>query len=85
MLFTAPAMRPFNVGAEEAVSIRELAGRVAALCSPQLSIEVAGTPTPGADPARYVPSTARAEAELGLRASVSLDEALRRTLRWHRG
>ena len=84
MLFSAPSMRAFNVGAESAVSIRQLAEQVAILASPALPIEIARTPKHGEPPAQYVPSTARARAELGVRESVSLPEALERTLRWHR-
>ena len=84
MLFAAPSMRPFNVGSEHGVSIRELAEVISGLGSSRLPVEVAGTPIPGATPARYVPSTARARGELGLATGVPLQEALERTLRWHR-
>ncbi len=84
MLFTAPSMRPFNVGAEQAISIRQLAERVSALARPALPIEIARTPIPGQPPAQYVPSTERARNELNLRQTVALDEAIDRTLRWHR-
>lgn len=84
MLFAAPSMRPFNVGSEHAVSIRELAEQTSAFGSSPLAVEIARTPVPGAIPARYVPSTARARNELGLASKVPLREALERTIRWHR-
>jgi dTDP-glucose 4,6-dehydratase len=74
--------RPYNVGSEEAVSIAELARRCAALCDTEWHL--GKTPAPGAPAARYVPATARARSELGLRTRISLDDALARTIRWHR-
>ena len=68
----------YNVGSEEDVSIAELARRTAALLgAPQ--VEVLGRPDPGWNPGRYVPSTGRIRTDLGLAATVPLDEAIRRT------
>jgi dTDP-glucose 4,6-dehydratase len=85
MLLRAPSGVPFNVGSPHAVSIAELARRVAALTSPDVEIRVAGTPIPGAPPRRYVPDTARAGLQLGLRTWIPLEEGIRRTYRWHIG
>jgi dTDP-glucose 4,6-dehydratase len=65
------------------VTIAELARAVASEIQPQARIEVAGVPRPGAPPQRYVPSTARARAELGLDQWIDLPEAIRRTAAWH--
>jgi len=74
--------RPYNVGSEEAVSIRELAARVATFSPyPRQRIRVL-SPEGEGPAARYVPSTARAEAELGLRCFIPLDDAIDRTLAW---
>lgn len=67
-----------NVGSEEAVSIAELAHRTAALLGGS-GVEILGQPDPGWNPGRYVPSTARIRTELGVAATTSLDEAIRRT------
>ena len=83
MLFQAPSLRAYNVGSEHAVSIAELAATAAGLAHPPLAVSIAQAPTPGKAPAQYVPSTARARDELGLRETVPLAEALRRTLDWH--
>ena len=77
--------RAYNVGSEEAVTIRELADAVAHAArsvgrSPIVSI--AREADPSALPTRYVPSTRRAREELGLRAHITLDDALTRTLGW---
>ncbi len=81
ILFRGTPLRAYNVGSEQAVSIRELAHAVAEALTPTVRVEVLGTP--GTGPAhRYVPSTARAQRELGLSCDVSLPEAIRRTQRW---
>jgi len=82
ILFRGTSGRAYNVGAEEAVSIRELAHAVADALTPRAEVVILGTPTPGAPAQRYVPSTARARQELGLTAQVSLQHAIRRTQSW---
>jgi len=85
MLFRGPALLPINVGSGNDVSILELAECVAATLAPstETEIRVAQLAVPGALPARYVPSVERAEKLLGLRPTVSLEEAIRRTAAWH--
>ena len=69
---------------KRAVSIAELAQAVSRASGRDPRIEVRGRADPLRPVDRYVPSTARAREELGLRERTSLDEALRRTLHWHR-
>jgi dTDP-glucose 4,6-dehydratase len=75
-------LRPYNVGSGEAISIRGLAETIAGRCS--APCVVAQAAAPGAVASRYVPSVARAERELDLRVNIPLDEAIRRTLKYHR-
>lgn len=82
LLVRGQSLRPYNVGSEDAVTIEEMARQVAA-CFDGLPVKVARAPVPGLASEQYVPSTARARTELGLRQTVSLDEALRKTIRWH--
>jgi dTDP-glucose 4,6-dehydratase len=83
LLIDGQSARPYNVGSPEPVSIRALAERVSEAAG-GVRIEVAREAAPGAAPERYVPSVARAEDELGLRVAVPLDDAIHRTLAWHR-
>jgi dTDP-glucose 4,6-dehydratase len=83
ILFRGAAARPYNTGSPQAVSILELANTIAREVAPGARICVEQQPTPGAAAARYVPSTARAESELGLRVWIPLEEAVRRTHAWH--
>jgi nucleoside-diphosphate-sugar epimerase len=84
VLFAAPPLVPFNVGSEDAISIADLAQLTAETLAPDLRVHIAHQPTPNASPARYVPSTQRAQQQLGLGQTVSLSDAIRRTAAWHR-
>ncbi|MDE8652346.1 NAD-dependent epimerase/dehydratase family protein [Novosphingobium album (ex Liu et al. 2023)] len=68
----------YNMGSEEAVSIAELAQRTASVLGGP-GVEVLGQPDPGWNPGRYVPSTAAIRRDLGVTATIGLDEAIRRT------
>ena len=82
ILFRGPALLPINVGSGRDVNIRELAELVAATLAPETPIQIAKQPTPGAAPARYVPSVERAGEVLGLREAVSLEDGIQRTFAW---
>jgi dTDP-glucose 4,6-dehydratase len=83
MLLGGPSGRVYNVGSEEAISIAALAARVTSALGSKSAIHQAQQPQPGVPARRYIPSTVRARAELGLEQTVSLDEAIRRTAAWH--
>lgn len=74
---------PYNVGSPHDLTIADLGRTVARVAAPGTGIEIARQPVPGAPPLRYVPSTRRAEEELGLRPEIPLEEGVRRTLAWH--
>lgn len=86
ILFKGRSGRAYNVGSEDALNIAALAHEVAAAVpnapSEKIRVSVASVPVPGAPVHRYVPSTARAQQELGLNADVPLREAIRRTHTW---
>jgi UDP-glucuronate decarboxylase len=70
----------YNVGSDEAISIGDLAKRVADVVSPGKPVVIHGAPTAdNAQRYRYVPSIAKAKSELGLSLRVSLTDAVRRT------
>ena len=72
--------RPYNVGSNHALPILELAERVRRVLGTRNEIVVKGKSETGAKPSVYVPEIGRAQGELGLSVSVSLDEAIRRTV-----
>lgn len=84
ILFRGQNNRIYNVGSEESVSISELAHMVAASFSPAVGVIIRGKPDPRKAPERYVPSTARANRELGLMPWISLPAAIARTIAFHR-
>ena len=75
--------RAYNVGSDEALIIGEVARTVVRVVAPAAEIVVARRPREGATAERYVPSVARAQAELGLRRRVTLQDAIARTAAWH--
>jgi len=75
---------PYNVGGKQAVSIAELAHSVANAAQRPDAVRIRALPVPGARPAAYLPSLQRSQQELGLQISVGLDDAIKRTLAWHR-
>lgn len=76
--------RAYNVGSEEAIALVDVARKVAAIAGESVEVEVRGRPTEGPAP-RYVPDSGRLRHELGVHPRVSLDEAIERTIVWHRG
>jgi len=84
ILLRGESCRPYNVGSEEAVTIAELANKVAESFQPSIKVELQGKPIAGKAPERYVPSLARARRELCLDAWIPVKEAIARTSRFYR-
>lgn len=84
LLSRGAAGRAYNVGASRPVSIAELASRVAALGEPPVAVEIQGVPREGAQRDHYLPDLTLSKESLGLREMVTLEDALGRTMRWHR-
>jgi len=75
----------YNVGSEEAISVRELADLVAKIGSANSSqVNVLGHSDTGAAPNHYLPDTTLAQRDLGLSITVPLKEAIERTIKWYR-
>jgi dTDP-glucose 4,6-dehydratase len=72
----------YNVGSSEAVTILDLARRVARVHGLKGPIEVAGRAEPGQPPSRYVPDVGKAGHEFGLHAHIGLEDGIARYLAW---
>ena len=68
----------------DAVSIAQLATLVGTTLGSPHPVQIAEPAVLGQAPSRYVPEVQRAAAELGLRQTVPLAEAIRRTANWWR-
>lgn len=82
MLVRAEPGKPYNVGSDESVSMRELAEKVSQVVG-NGEYQVLGAEDRGWNPGRYVPDTGRIGHDLGLHKTVPLDVAIRRTALWH--
>ncbi|MEI8229405.1 MAG: NAD-dependent epimerase/dehydratase family protein [Planctomycetota bacterium] len=91
ILLRGESGRAYNVGSEEAVSIWDLADRVAHVAATvwpdrgRPEIVMAKQPQPGQPAERYVPDCRRARTELGLVPATSLEDAIRLTMLAARG
>jgi dTDP-glucose 4,6-dehydratase len=83
ILLRGKPAHPCNVGSEHDLTIAQLARTVVDVVAPGTQIEIAGHPVLGAPPRRYVPSTIRAQEELGLQSWISLEEGIRRMSAWY--
>ncbi len=84
LLLRGNAGRAYNVGAEQAVTLTELAHLVRDTLSPGKNVLILGTPVPGQAPDSYIPDTRRARQELGLATWTPLAAAIRNTADWLR-
>lgn len=75
------AGRAYNVGSDEPISIRGLAERIGAQ---GFTTEIRLLGESDGKPNRYVPDVSRIANELGQRQTITIDDAVRRTLNWHK-
>jgi dTDP-glucose 4,6-dehydratase len=83
ILFRGASCRPYNVGADVDIQIGVVAKVVAESFNPVIKVNVVQQAMPGRPAERYVPSTQRAQIELGLRSKIDLHETIKRTVAWH--
>lgn len=72
----------YNVGSDQTVSIKDLAERAAVVLG-NGDFEILGQVDAGWNPGRYVPNVDKIMQELGVKQTVSLDEALIKTAQWN--
>jgi dTDP-glucose 4,6-dehydratase len=82
MLQRGEANKPYNVGSDESVSIKQLAERASVVLADG-KYEILGAKDDGWNLGRYVPDTSLIGRDLGLYKTVSLDESIRRTALWN--
>lgn len=72
----------YNVGSDEVISIAGLAHLVRDNLALRKPVHILGHPDPGILRNRYVPDIRKAQQQLGLRVTVPLSEAIRRSAAW---
>jgi len=83
LLFKGRSGCVYNVGSEEEISIGQLARVVAECTGGHTEVHIARQPGKGQQPDRYVPDTRRIRADLDLRQTVALREAIQKTAGWY--
>jgi dTDP-glucose 4,6-dehydratase len=82
ILLGGPAGCAFNVGSWHPVTIGEVAREIGRLFDGEIRM---GTgPVPGAAPSFYLPNTSQMVGEFDIREWTERQEALKKTIRWHR-
>jgi dTDP-glucose 4,6-dehydratase len=76
--------RPYNVGSSTPISIKELADKIAQFSTTTSTVIVKGKSKPENPTERFIPDTMRARNELGLTESISIDDAIKRTIDWNK-
>ena len=84
ILFKGKSCFSYNVGSDEAVTIADSANLVAEQFEPRPQIEIERKQVNGLAGERYIPSIERVRREFGLRPTIELAEAVRRTTAWFR-
>lgn len=69
----------YNVGSDEVISIADLAHLVRDILAPEKSVSILGLAAAGGPRNRYVPNIRKAQQQLGLKVTIPLAEAIRRT------
>ena len=75
---------PYNVGSEEPITVKDLAGLVSECTGSSVSVAISGSPLPGLAPDRYVPATRRFTDLSGFNVLVTLKNSIERHLMWLR-
>lgn len=83
ILFKGKSCRAYNVGSEQALSIRELAEVIGRIVNPAIVIRILQERIPETLSSRYVPLCQRSSNELGLKDYTELDTSVQKTVRWN--
>ena len=82
MMVKGQAGEAYNVGSGEAITIRDLAARVAEINELECPVNVLTPANPGQPASRYVPDVSKAARDLGLQPLIALDDSIARYLAW---
>lgn len=75
--------RPYNVGAEDEISIKDLAFLILSIMQTGVKMHIASQQQPGQMPEQYVPGVNRVKNELGVKKYIPLDLAIQKMIEWN--
>lgn len=84
MLVGTKSGRVYNLGSSEPVSIEAVARLIAQCVNPSPDVILGSSLQTHSLVSRFVPDTSAAKKDFGLESTTSLDNAVRRTVAWHR-
>jgi len=84
VLLKGKSGRPYNVGSELPITIREIAEAIANESVTPLSVSILKESSCGVAQDHYVPDTSRAQFELNLQQRIFLPTAIKKTIQWYR-
>jgi nucleoside-diphosphate-sugar epimerase len=82
-LLQSPAEGAVNIGSDEAISVRDLIARLAAMTTHPELVRLGARPAPD-EPARLLPRLGRLQDEVGFRPRFTLEAGLAETVAWWR-
>jgi dTDP-glucose 4,6-dehydratase len=85
ILFKGQSCRTYNVGSDKGFSIAEIAQHVAEQFQQKPTIRISGNANLGKPLERYIPAISRSKNELELMQTISLNDAINRTILFYRG
>jgi nucleoside-diphosphate-sugar epimerase len=74
----------YNMGSSEEINLNELAQMIAKEVSPRLDVQTHISPAAHLKASRFIPDVSRVKKQLHLIPTISLHEAVKRTLLWHK-
>lgn len=84
ILVNGASGQAYNLGSDDALSIRQLAAAVSCVLLGEERYSVSAAPVPGAPVQRYIPDVDKARNELNLIVHTDLPSAIRKTADWTR-
>lgn len=83
ILFKGQSCYPYNVGSEFDLRIADMAYLVARSFQSPIDVLISQTPLSGKIAERYVPLTKRISSNLGLKSTINLEDAVKKTIAWY--
>jgi len=84
ILFQGQTRQAYNVGSDASLSLADVARKVASASGPSVDVQILKVAAPGGPVERYAPDITKARTDLDVSIHVAIEDAIERTLAWHR-